>query len=524
MKYLLVIGLLFASCGQLQSFQKTTLPKGSISGRVLHGDQPLAGIEIVTDTSPLEKGIPSVTSNEKGEFRIPELPPGGYRLHAQSLAYAQTDADVGGGRTFQLGPGENITGIEFTMNKAGIIAGRVIDRDGNPLVDELISVRSVAKDRQPWPPHHPTQVPQTDKNGNYRIQGIPPGRYVVSVGEGQESRYQRTDFGNGYYALVYHPNTPEMSKAGVVEVTPGGETTGIDIVTGPRLKAYTIAGRIIDAATEQPQPGIKYGYSKDAMSTFGQKSDEKGEFRIAGLLPGQYTVFAGCEGDYIAERIGFEIKDRDVTDLVIRRKPGAGLRGKLIADGSMPLSDLIKQGQVHLFTRGAGEAVNAQIEPDGSFHFCGLPPGTVRLEISPWFQKGVWLRRVERNGVDLRNGIEIAAGSQISDVRVFLAYGTGSIQGQLRFTNYQMPPGLRMQIYARRVGDKDRPPHLVSETDDRGQFSFTGLVPGEYELSQGAFVYQMGDYRLPALDWKGERVTVSGEKATIVTLNLTVLN
>jgi hypothetical protein len=111
---------------------------------------------------------------------------------------------------------------------------------------------------------------------------------------------------------------------------------------------------------------------------------------------------------------------------------------------------------------------------------------------------GFWLLRVERDGVDLSDGIEVSPGAQLTGVRVFLAYATGVIRGQVTILNYELPQGVHLQISARHVGYEATPGHFFSvatpghffsvETDDRSRFTFEGLAPGEYELSTGASV------------------------------------
>jgi hypothetical protein len=218
----------------------------------------------------------------------------------------------------------------------------------------------------------------TDDRGAYRIYGLPPGRYKVSVGAGGGSRYRKLDYGQGYYPHTYHPNVQEESKAGIIEVAEGSEVSGVDIIVGQRLRTYEASGRILNAETGQPQPGIKWGYDGSAVSTFGTLSDEHGGFRITGLMPGRYSVFAGCEGDFHSGKVEFEVSDHNVNGLEIRRNPGASIHGKVVVEGSNDTAVLSKLRQVSLSARGKASYVNSHLEADGSFYFCGLQPGKQR--------------------------------------------------------------------------------------------------------------------------------------------------
>src|SRR5262245_26286420 len=169
------------------------------------------------------------------------------------------------------------------------------------------------------------------------------------------------------------------------------------------------------------------------------------------------------------------------------------MRGKVVVEGLSDPAILGKLSQVYLFATGNDYSVNSNVEPDGSFYFCGLRPGRVKIAAHSFMQPGIRLIRVERDGVDLRDGIEISPSERLTNVRVVLAYMTGVIRGQVTISNYELPQGVRLLISARRLGDEGASSHLSAETDDRGRFTFEGLAPGEYELSAGsAFVSVSG--------------------------------
>jgi hypothetical protein len=132
-------------------------------------------------------------------------------------------------------------------------------------------------------------------------------------------------------------------------------------------------------------------------------------------------------------------------------------------------------------------------------------------------QTGFWLARVERNGVDLREGIEVSAGDHVTDVRVVVTYATGVIRGQVETENFELPEGVRLQIFARRLGEEDSPRHIFAETDERGRFTMEGLAPGEYELSSGGTVSRPG-VEVPRMTQVKQRLIVTNGRESVVTL------
>ncbi|HEY6401034.1 MAG TPA: carboxypeptidase-like regulatory domain-containing protein [Blastocatellia bacterium] len=496
----------------------------SIAGRVALRGEPVAGALVLALPEPPagREGQASAKTDADGRYQITSLPPGKYTVLAQAPGFASQEGISGEIRVINLDSGDKLDNMDFALVRGGVITGRVSDANDEPVVEQTLSL-SVLTPRgwqsyyRPYSGNY--EMMTTDDRGVYRIYGLPAGRYKVSVGEGSGSSVRRLDYGGHYYPLTYHPDAREESTAGIVELTVGSEVSGIDIKVGRRERTYEASGRIVNAETGQPQLGIKWGYDGSAVSTFGAKSDENGGFKISGLIPGRYSVFAGCEGDFYSDKVEFDVTDHDVSGLEIKRNQGAGLRGKVVVEG---VSDLATLGKLSQVTLSATGNVNSNVESDGSFYFCGLRPGNVKISAYSFQQPGVWLLRVERDGVDLSDGIEVSPRAQLTGLRVVLAYVTGAIRGQVTILNYELPHNVRLQIVARRVGDAAAS-FLTAQTDDRGRFRFDGLAPGDYELSSGAMVVIGSGAQTPRLTSVKQKVAVSNGSESVVTLVLKLI-
>jgi hypothetical protein len=498
----------------------------SIAGRVTLRGEPVQGVLVSAVPKPpagRERQV-SAKTDPDGQYRIANLSPGKYTVVASAPGLASQEGTAGEfGLEIGLDSGDKQDNIDFALVRGGVITGRVSNANDEPVVEQSVSLsvltaRGWQSYSRPYSDYY--EMVTTDDRGVYRVYGLPPGRYKVSVGEGSGNSIQKLNYGAGYYPLTYHRDVREESKAKIVELTEGSEVSGIDIKVGDLVKTYEASGRIVNAETGQPQPGIKWGYGSSAVSTFGAKSDENGGFKISGLIPGRYSIFAGCEGDFYSDKVEFEVKDHDVSGLEIRRNQGASLIGKVVVEG---VSDQAILGKLNQVTLSATDNVNSGIEPDGSFYFCGLRPGKVKIRAYSFQQPGFWLLHVERDGVDLSDGIEVSPGMRLAGVRVVLAYVTGVIRGQVTILNYELPHNVHLQILARRAGDEGADRILTAETDDRGRFTFEGLAPGEYELSAGAsFVARGSDVRPPSLTRVEQKVSVSNGSESAVTLVLKV--
>src|SRR6185503_7050296 len=93
----------------------------------------------------------------------------------------------------------------------GVITGRVVDSEGQPLIEQHVAVVPADERAQRRP--NASGV-ATDDRGVYRIFGLPAGRYKVSVGD--------PNFYSGVRPRVvtqtFYPDVTDAAKAGIVEV------------------------------------------------------------------------------------------------------------------------------------------------------------------------------------------------------------------------------------------------------------------------------------------------------------------
>jgi hypothetical protein len=504
---------------------KATGSTGTVKGRVMLGDgKGLQGIAVVlmpADFTPERKPAGRATTDREGDFVMTNVAAGRYSLQPLAPAYASSDAPGGNlmnrGKVIDLAPGETVENQNITLTRGGVITGRVVDADGKPVIEQgvmVVSAQNPATNRPAAMPY----LNQTDDRGVYRIYGLPAGRYLVSVGQDKNNQLMMMGQGdNNRYTRTFHPNAIEAAQAKVIEVTAGGEASGIDITLAPSPKMFEARGRIVDGATGKPVAGVNYGFGTvrpdgRTLSAFGGeggKSDANGEFRIQNLMPGRYAavVFGNFQtpSENYSEPAPFEITDGDVSGLVIKMRKGAGVSGVAVLEGASDPALHARLSQLSLSFNvmpldpktDALRAPNfsqTQIRPDGSFRAVGLQPGKVQIGFGGYPpQKGFTLLRIEHNGVEVRDVIEVGAGEEVTGVRLRFAYGTSIVRGQVQTQRdgapAPLPDGARVSVSVRRVGATlpQWGEHAV-EIDGRGRFSLDGLAAGEYELTLHGWV------------------------------------
>ena len=516
--------------------KETKPPSASISGRVTLNGNPAPGVPVILTRNDMNDdgtAIAKATTDEEGRFRIPEAPAGSFRLTPFAPAFVIDDRAAWGqpGKLITILSSEAIEGIDLALRHGGVITGKVTDSAGRPVVEERVTL-SARDDKgkqhgfsQSW------ESGLTDDRGVYRIFGVSAGRYIASVGVAPRQGRPPLN-GNTYYPMTFHPGVTDDSKAEIIDLAPGAEATGIDIALGRPAKAYTAVGLIVDAETGKPLSNISYAYGirfdgrgVGMLGSMNDRSDAQGGFRLEGLTPNHYAAFAVQENDseYYGDVAAFDISEADVTGLEIKMHRGSSISGVAVIEGMLDRDMAEKLTAVRILavkqSTGSGSPFSSysRLGADGSFRIAGLPPGKVRLVVQGTPSEGLALTRVERGGIEQRDGsIDIAAGEQASDLRLTIVSAAGVIRGQLKITGGALPPGTRFSVRLRRVGNER--PDFGTETDDRYRFLLEGLPPGDYELIAAGYIPAAPGGQPSRLQEARQAVTVTNDVVAEVTL------
>jgi hypothetical protein len=515
----------------------------TVAGRVREGERGVAGITVVimsSDPSQRFRPVGRARTDAEGRYRVASVPPGRYVIAPVAPAYVLQEINgFPPGKPLTLSAGDSVEDADFRLVRGGVVTGRVTDSDGNPVVAEAVQVASAdsnnAELRTP-PAFISNQGDRsTDDRGVYRIYGLQPGRYRVSVGS--DGRTFRVP-GSKYYRRTFYPSASEESQAKIVEVTAGGVSEDVDITLGAPERTFRISGRFVMADTNQPVqvPGFGYGQiepnSRQLLGDYsGGASNARGEFQALGLAPGRYKIFAYPSPldavEWYSDTTDFEITDSDMSGIVVKLRRGATVSGVVALEGvsdRAAAARLLAGARVYgvaersgMNDTPAGYVRPVTLAPDGSFRLTGVRPGRFNLNVSSEV-KGLSFSRLEVGGVTQREGVQVAEGAQVTDVRLVLVYGSAVLRGQLNFPGGGAPPqGMRTIVMARRVGSNDEQWSKGAEGDTRGRFQLEGLAAGEYEVQARAFGTTG---RGPGLVSELQRVSIGEGGDVTITLTL----
>jgi hypothetical protein len=448
--------------------------------------------------------VTKTATDSTGHYRFAKLSEGTYSVRPFSPSLI-SDAGVKSESPIAVDEGEEVDGIDFALKPASVITGTVTSYDSRPVIG--LGVNALP-DYQPGDQYPNTSIfgsARTDDRGVYRIFGLTPGRYrVVTANSGPPGMNIRPDAGPGRYW-----DHDDPSKPGVVILGPASEASGIDIRLAPPEPTFEAAGRVVDE-TGVPVPNVNVvceGEDRHASmftaDSLGQRTNTLGEFRVRDLKSGSYSVapfmLLAADNEYYGEPVKFEVKGSNVSGLEIKVQKGMTVSGQVVLEGSDDQQTLAKLYQYQILGATEGESREAfslsksTIGPSGQFALHGLAPGKLHIVFGDMMQQSSFqISRLELNGIQQNDSIQINAGQDLDGVKVVVLYANCSIHGRVSVTGGKLPKGSSLVVSVSSAGsDSSRQESLIERrqaaggtafVEAGGDFKVEGLPPGDYQV------------------------------------------
>jgi len=433
------------------------------------------------------------TTDDQGAFEFRDLPLATLALRIKRNGFV-TVSTTASSQTLQ----DRLTVDYGTLRliRGGVIAGRVVDIYGDPVVDMPILAYRLA-----YPSPGDRRIEQvglvsTNDLGEYRLFGLTPGTYFVSAG-----------LGRGFASAFYGATTVPADAQPVI-VRPGGLALGIDIPLRPTMLAQ-LSGIIVDASG---QPGsdsfvILSPARVDGSGVFAPvrvETDDEGRFRFRDLVSGEYQldVIAFASAGAIATagsatpapgRVAPEFASTTVVvtgdpgDVLVRTRRGSQMHGRVTIDGARPSPAAVagmKVTTLPILLAGSAAEVDVlratEVSADGTFALTGLS-GTRSIGVSGG-RPGLTLQRVTLNGADVTDdGVPFGRGSA-EDLEIGLTSTLSIVRGQVRDADGKLASAYVIVFSDdRRLWTKVRSRHIAyASAEPDGQFVMSALPPGQY--------------------------------------------
>ena len=376
-------------------------------------------------------------------------------------------------------PGGTVTGVLRTNEGAPMTSVRVavVPADGTDAGDVLQA------------------IVQTDSDGQYRIENVPPGRYHIMTG--------RMD------SPLFHPGVDDVRRATTIIVEDGG-TTQVSEMLFVRTR---VRGRVVDAATGFGRHIESLSICCDYFPTTSRGSS--GEVSSAPVTAqihddGSFEFFAVSAGNQylqvydpniVSFNLPITVGNTDQMGIELKVSGGSEVRGKvvdqtgaLIGQAQISLKPLPGNGAYELRGRPQGAALlSSTTLPSGA---SPLKPAADDIQARLLLQAGIRVVSLGAKGIFQIPGVlpggyvleisppgsysikrEIEVGPQATNLQIELPFT--QIPGTVIVSGDGNPPALKDSIRVFLYARDGRVSFCLPEND--GHF-YQVLPPGEYRV------------------------------------------
>lgn len=473
--------LLFALLSALLSALPCAAQNATLAGQLtnLVTGAPIANAHVALSSNSRKYGA---FTDASGNFTFENVVPDSYELTAEHAGYrALADGDG-----VKILPGVRPDALNLKLTPLGSIAGRILDRDGEPM--EGISV-SVHRGFSTYP------AAVTDEKGQFRLVELPPGKYRILAQKGNDASPPeiRTDgtvevnYGNAWY-----PGVLEAKSAAKVEVRPGSETEGIEIrmVAVPIVR---VSGRIEGLPAGASDLDLSIAHSNFAGGSLFIHGDR---FEVWRLDPGHYRFslsgsigLSGTRFQTAAEDV--DVADSNIDNLVLRVVPPVNITGRVDFEDART-KQKAPQPKVMLtdLDNEDGNTLTASPADDGSFRLENAAASRYRVRIA----EGAYLKSMRLGQTDIEGTVlDLRRAGASAELSLLLSSTMGSIAGAVRDET-----GMPCKAWVALIPTDSQPESEdpggssfsfsfpATQTKDDGAYAFAGIAPGSYKLIAAA--------------------------------------
>jgi hypothetical protein len=250
--------------------------ESSNAGEVLP-DTPLGGATVVLESNGRRY---EARTEKDGTYRM-QVPAGRYRVDAQVPdGWYLPSSPMG--RFVELLDARGCAGADVIVRADGRISGRVVNARGDSVAG--IMVEAVVFSSPDWPDQKGTVF--TNERGDYELSRLPPGRYVIGVGQTMRGR------GRSQGGLLLHPGVTDLAAATRVDLGNSERLAVADVILPDSARTAPITGVVRDSSG-RPVSGVEiWLYGEGTTIAAGPAlTDRAGSFHVT-MPVGRYRISA----------------------------------------------------------------------------------------------------------------------------------------------------------------------------------------------------------------------------------------
>jgi protocatechuate 3,4-dioxygenase beta subunit len=434
-----------------------------------------------------QKRFGAVTAAE-GKFSIKGVDPGQYSVALDKVGFVMPPENPG----ISLLASENKSNLKLKLVPVGAITGHVVTAEGDPVEGASVTVEMDSNGNG--------SSAITDEKGQYRIGGLPPGRYRVraSVQNIPVPPEIRTDgTAEVHYAATYYPSVLQSREATRVETRAGIEAGGTDIHL-VRTPIVRVSGTVSGLPPGTPNVRIQARRVNNMTGSGNVKPD--GTFEMWKMDPGKYAIMAlwnDSTGMHMSSPADIEVGSANIDHVSLNVFPPIDLNVHVEFEdenarprppqppptqrqGAVQMPQRPVMRRVSFYPIDGFNSFTEDMDENDSFHLSGLMPCRYRVQVSwgPAYVKGMRAGSNQIDGaiLDLRNG---AAGGTLTLV---VSAATGDVSGTVNDEKGPVTRAMIALLQADWDGTGPSASRFAASKPD-GTYHIGSIPPGKYRIA-----------------------------------------
>jgi hypothetical protein len=344
---------------------------GTITGVVTSDSngQPIQGLWVYACDYTTNEYLNGGNTDSNGSYSISGLAEGTYRIRVSTgdsnyvEEYYNNAFDYESAAAVYVASSGVTQDINFGLETGGTVSGTIVDSNGQPIVDMPVNCMDYQTNR--W-----VNGTTSDANGQYAVQKIPAGTYIVMVWAEQT-----------IYASEYYDNKISQDTATPVSVSAGQQTTGIDF----SIDLGALISGIVKNSSDVGQANVQVNCWADNGYGTGAQTEANGFYKCGGLPVGyNYNVVAypPAESNYMITRITvYAYQPGEYTDEdIVLGDGGLKISGRVTDKATaLPLANV----RVGLWNDDFEIWSDTRTDTNGMYLLANLPPGVVDVSVEP---------------------------------------------------------------------------------------------------------------------------------------------
>jgi protocatechuate 3,4-dioxygenase beta subunit len=423
------------------------------------------------------------------------------------------------GNLLNINKGQSFTKLDIKLLPQGVIVGRVIDENGEPIANGtqvfwyqygyVQGKKQLLRRLEGFFAASDSQTVTNDQ-GEYRFANLRPGKYFVAamvpLANVRSGDLSGTSVPQERNVDTFYPSVTDPAVAVPVEITAGVESRGIDIHVR-RATVYSISGKVVGGAGSTKllsiartdgipgNPGVTQ-VRLDGSFEFPYVSPGSYVLNPRGAIPNGALPFNGS--------LDVRVTNRNIEDLTLHLVPtvageingtvrveGADLQAilkPLATPALSPVASTTARSVIYVALREPGENCPSggrvwPVTVDGTFQIQQIAPSKYSWCVTN-LPSGTYIKSARFNDQDVTREFIDTTNSGGGTLEIVLSAKAADLNGSVSDNKGAPKAGVRVTLWLKTADPSNSNGGVYqTSTDQNGSFRLSSLAPGKYNVA-----------------------------------------